>query len=258
MNRLMIWGLSLLGASLVWSSAAAHIILTSHQARHDQRSIKQGPCGLTGGTRSQNVYTYTAGETIVLVWDEFIPHPGHFRIAFDADGDDDFVDPADYDDFFTNEAVLFDELFPHDRGGARADWSQEVTLPDVVCDNCTLQLVQMMTDKPPYVVGTNDLYYNCIDLVLVAAPTPDGGPVEEDVGGVAPPADAGMDPGVDMAPPSVDAAAGDMGLEDRPRGGLEVVEDDGCSTVTGATPGAALLVLLLGLWRPRRRRASGR
>ena len=29
-----------------------------------------------------------------------------------------------------------------------------------------------MTDKPPYQVGTNDLYYNCIDLRLLPEPDP--------------------------------------------------------------------------------------
>jgi hypothetical protein len=45
-------------------------------------------------------------------------------------------------------------------------FSIDLTLPDLECDECTLQLAQIMTDKAPYVPGTNDLYYNCVDLVL--------------------------------------------------------------------------------------------
>jgi hypothetical protein len=29
-----------------------------------------------------------------------------------------------------------------------------------------------MTDKPPYVPATNDLYYNCLDVVLAPEPDP--------------------------------------------------------------------------------------
>lgn len=49
-------------------------------------------------------------------------------------------------------------------------------LPDVECDNCTLQAIQVMYDKPPYVTPGNDLYYQCADLVLrrgvAATPVP--------------------------------------------------------------------------------------
>lgn len=157
-------------------SVYGHIILTSHTARDGRDAIKQGPCGRANSERSENVYVFEPGETITLEWDEFIPHPGHFRVAFDAEGDDDFVDPADYDDFYTNDTVLLDNLYPHTRAESQGVYTQEVTLPDVECERCTLQLTQMMTDKPPYEVGTNDLYYNCIDISLrrsEPSPAPD-------------------------------------------------------------------------------------
>lgn len=94
------------------------------------------------------------------------------------------MDPENYEDLYTNDAVLVDELFPHERDEVEGPWSYELQLPDTPCDNCTLQLVQMMTDKPPYVVGTNDLYFNCLDLVLTAAAGDVGADTgtEEDVG----------------------------------------------------------------------------
>lgn len=178
--------LSLCSLLLNIQGGYAHIILTSHATRHGQNAIKQGPCGQAGSVRSENVYVYEPGEVITLIWDEFIPHPGHFRIAFDAEGDDDFVDPADVDDFYTNETVLLDNLFPHTRAESQGSYTQEVTLPEVECENCTLQLVQMMTDKPPYAVGTNDLYYNCIDITLRRADIENHG-----MGGAEVDADAG-------------------------------------------------------------------
>ena len=158
--------------SICASAATAHIALTSHEPRHGSQLIKSGPCGVAGSSRGDAVYTYSAGETITLEWDEYIYHPGYFRISFDDDGDDDFVDPADYFDFYTNSTVLIDGLFEHGSPAGVSLYSTELTLPAVECDNCTLQLVQVMTDKPPYQVGTNDLYYNCIDLTLL--PEPDG------------------------------------------------------------------------------------
>ncbi|MFT6395324.1 MAG: hypothetical protein ACJAYU_000066, partial [Bradymonadia bacterium] len=157
--------------------ASAHMIISSHETRDGADEIKDGPCGLDGSTRGDVTHTFEAGSTIQLEWDEFVAHPGYYRIAFDADGQDDFVDPADYNDLYTNDSVLVDDLFPHERNEVDGTWVYELELPNTPCTNCTLQLVQMMTDKPPYVVGTNDLYFNCLDLVL----TEDVG--GEDVGG---------------------------------------------------------------------------
>lgn len=148
-------------------TAGAHIRLLDPLARHEQQ--KTAPCGVADDMRGDNIYTFEAGETITIRWEEFVPHPGHYRISFDADGFDDFVDPAAYDDFYTNEAVLLDNI--PDMEGTMM-YEQEITLPDVECDNCTLQVVQMMTDKPPYGDG-NDLYYQCIDIILTAGATTD-------------------------------------------------------------------------------------
>lgn len=176
---------------LLSSAAAAHIDLDSagtHLSRYGRKEIKKGPCGRTDGKRGTNVYTYKPGETITVAVDEFIPHPGYFRIAFDNDGDDGFKNPQTVDplnrecmndprdkcgasDFYNNETVLMDNLDPKSRGfGKKFSW--KVTLPDVTCDNCTLQVIQVMTDifpihapYDPSYTG-DDVYYQCIDLVL--------------------------------------------------------------------------------------------
>lgn len=146
--------------------AAAHLQVTSPQARHEQ--LKQGPCGAgADDPRGSVVHTFQPGQTITVVWDEFIDHPGHFRISFDADGQDDFVDPASFTDVSGGPAVLLDGIADRQGGG---EYSQSVTLPDVECESCTLQVVQVMTDKAPYGDG-NDLYYQCVDLVLSRSAT---------------------------------------------------------------------------------------
>jgi MYXO-CTERM domain-containing protein len=149
--------------ALCSGSAAAHIELTFPAPRTAQQ--KYGPCGAQGGVRGDVVTTFSPGQTITVTWNETIGHPGHYRISFDADGQDDFVDPASFTDTYSAPSVLLDDIADNPGVGP---YSAEITLPDIECDNCTLQLIQMMTDKPPYGDG-NDLYYQCADLVLVAA-----------------------------------------------------------------------------------------
>jgi hypothetical protein len=183
---------------LVASTGHAHISLDqagTHKSRYGDSDddIKNGPCGRAGGTRGTNVYTYKAGEMIEVEVSEFVSHPGYFRIAFDNDGDDGFKAPASIPseppsgracmgagdkcgqaDYYNNETVLegMDNLDPHLDGEDDTKWKWKVQLPDVTCDNCTLQIIQIMTEsfRAPYdpdaTTGVGDVYYQCIDLVL--------------------------------------------------------------------------------------------
>jgi hypothetical protein len=170
---------------------------------------------------------FEPGETIEVRWQEYIQHPGHYRIAFDEDGVDDFVDPSTMMELYSNEAVLLDGI--EDTG--ESDYRVSVTLPDVTCDRCTLQVVQVMYDKPPYEPGGNDLYYQCADLVLKAGDPPDAGPMPdagmEDAGSVS-------DPDAEGGPDSVDGTGG-----------------SGCRAVAGGDSAGWWLVAFL-LWMTRR------
>ena len=144
----------------VASPAAAHIQLDEPTARHTAQ--KRGPCGLARDPgRGDQITVYEPGQTITVRWRETINHPSHYRISFDEDGHDDFVEPAGFDDLYSGPSVLLDDISDQ-RGG---QYSAQVTLPDLECERCTLQLVQVMYDKPPYGDG-NDLYYQCADLAL--------------------------------------------------------------------------------------------
>lgn len=155
------------------TTAEAHLRVTEPTTRYGDEQ-KTGPCGRANGVRSANVHTFAPGAQIRIVWEEFIDHPGHYRIAFDDDGDDDFADPATADDLYNNDTVLEDGIADMN-GGV---YNHMVTLPNIECDNCTLQVIQVMTDKPPFGDG-NDMYYQCIDLVLSndAPGAPDAGTV---------------------------------------------------------------------------------
>lgn len=161
-------------ASLLFSSTAfAHIAMTVPAVRTvDQKS---GPCGATGSVRGSNVTEFQPGETITLEWDETVDHPGHYRIAFDDDGND-FQNPNNPGDAFAGTLV---EPIVDKTGG---HYTQQVTLPTTPCDNCTLQLVQVMTTSVPY----NSFYFQCADIRIagdVIGPDPD--PESGDVGGCA-------------------------------------------------------------------------
>jgi MYXO-CTERM domain-containing protein len=163
-------------------SAQAHINMFGELKDRggDQKTL---PCG--GAERGAGpVYTFEPGATITLGVDEFIPHPGYFRVSFDDDGTDGFKDPVSikplnpnrYDagvacrpkddsnlvdncgksDFCNvvsktgGPTVLWDNLDPHIpkdyTAASRKQWSWTVKLPDVECTNCTLQIQQIMED----------------------------------------------------------------------------------------------------------------
>jgi hypothetical protein len=158
---------------------------------------KQSPCD---GERGDGpVYTFEPGSTITLTVNEVIPHPSYFRIAFDDDGDDAFVEPASIDPIDSNRAcpynandkcgesdfcnvtsanggatVLWDNIEPHLAGAPRS-YTWNVKLPDVECDNCVIQVLQVMEDviHGAYCPtgsctdsSLEDIYHRCIDIVL--------------------------------------------------------------------------------------------
>lgn len=152
--------------------AVAHLGLVYPPSRYGAAVLKEGPCGRAGGARSGTVTALAPGSAVRVVWDEYVDHPGHFRIAFDADGDDDFADPiclrgcdtrAPEIALYGDPTVLLDGIADTLAGG---ESSAVVTLPDVECERCTLQVIQVMYDKPPFATPGNDIYYQCADLVL--------------------------------------------------------------------------------------------
>jgi hypothetical protein len=152
--------------------AQAHVRLVSPVSRYGDE-MKVGPCGRLGGLRTENVTTVRPGQDLEVVFDELIDHPGHYRIAFDPGGHDHLAPPAwDGASWVTpaEVALLADDI----PDAAPTHGRVTVRLPDVECDACTLQLIQVMTDKPPY-DGGDDFYYQCADLVL-SRTAPVGGP----------------------------------------------------------------------------------
>lgn len=177
---------------LTAAPAAAHVRLTAPVSRYGDE-MKAGPCGRLGGVRTANVTTFAPGQVIEVTFDEIIDHPGYYRIAFDPAGEGALAPPV-YDGgsrTWSNPAgaaVLADRIPDAAVGPTRG--AVQVTLPDVECQACTLQLIQVMTDKPPF-DGGDDFYYQCADLVLSRTgggpppppPPPPTPPLAADAGG---------------------------------------------------------------------------
>jgi Lytic polysaccharide mono-oxygenase, cellulose-degrading len=238
--------IGLVGAvSLAAPAASAHVQLRAPQQRDIDQ--KAGPCGLPDSTRGENVCEFQPGATITVEWDETVEHPGHFRVSFDDDGTDDLIDPSDYDDYYASEAVLVDEIGDRDVGAdGNPRYSMQIELPDIECDNCTLQLIQVMSDKPPWgPEGGDDIYYQCADLVLSpdapAEPAPDCGATTGE--------DAGPDPGGESdAGGASDAGSGGEGegSDGTSDDASDTSDEGGCAT-SGSSSGTGLLIALAAL-----------
>jgi hypothetical protein len=283
------------GVLLSSSVASAHLSLEqagTHKSRYGDGNddIKDGPCGHENGTRGTNVYTYKPGETITISVREYVVHPGYFRIAFDDDGDDDFMEPRSIkpvndhrtckggidkcgeSDFYNNDTVLMDNLDPHVTKAfidPAVDYTWEVQLPDVECDNCTLQIIQVMEDDDlhgpyspkgasPEILYIEDIYHTCIDLVLKADATGEENPEPEPFEPL-PSGDgdgAGDGDGV-MGEPGEHSHEPPPSTPGAPNAPAASGGDSKCAVGWGTTQaggaGASLLLGLLGLLFARRR-----
>ena len=305
MHRTILAGIlgSSLATLLYAAPVAAHISLEkggTHVSRYGDGSLKEGPCGMAGGVRGTHIYTYEPGSTITVSIVEFVTHPSYFRLAFDNDGDDGFKEPASinpidqnrtcpidvgdhcgkgvaFSDFYNTPAVLagMDNLNPHLAGSGHPKFTWQVTLPNVECTNCTLQVIQVMQDNlfhgdydPTPGVGVEDIYHQCIDLVLKhGAPVGDGGPTGGDDAGPADP-DAGPitddagEPGETPDGGGGGPGAGGGSVKDAGRAAAAPGQSGGCAVskttaaAGGVTSSASFLVGLALLGSRRRRRLT--
>ena len=230
MPRLALPVLALAGLALHAAAASAHIALVDPPPRHPM--LKLGPCGAgPGDLRGDIITTFQGGQTIVVKWTETVDHPGHYRISFDADGQDDFGDPASFDELNSNPAVLVDGIA--DKQGANQMYEQQITLPEISCDNCTLQVIQMMTDKPPYGDG-NDIYYQCADIVIEGLAGTTGG---DTTGGGTTSGDSTSGSTTSAGTATGDATTGDATTGDLPGGTGSTTNDPTTGATTSATTG---------------------
>ena len=250
MRRPLIGSLALAAAVSTAAVTQAHIALIQPSPRYIGDSmLKDGPCGVANDMRGATSTTFEPGQTITVMWDETIEHPGHYRILFAADGQN-FPTPVagvfctDGQEVTPGSGIYCLQDNIPDQGGS-PNYMATVTLPDVTCDNCTLQLIQYMDDNP-----ADPVYHTCADLVL--SPGGAGGS-----GGS--PSTTTTTTGRGTTTTTTGAGAGGSGGD--PGSGYDPYPDDegGCAigqsqgTTAAAALGALGLLALLG----RRRRARG-
>jgi hypothetical protein len=244
------------GSLMTFSAVSlAHVDLSTPNPRahgETEGNLKSGPCGQTTNGRTANVNVFAPGQTITVTWNEYIDHPAYYRIAFDDDGDDGFLmrtdgqtDPT-ADDPDTIEAALnmdaqilaiVKEENDTTAGPSTDIRSVDVTLPNVTCENCTLQVIQYMYNNP------GQGYFQCADIALRAAEqvgeNADAGLGGE--GGSASAGEAGA-AGAGGAPSSGSAGTSSGGSASTPlppRGGTGGTGGTGAAAGAGGAPSGA-------------------
>ncbi|HTA88516.1 MAG TPA: SCE4755 family polysaccharide monooxygenase-like protein [Polyangiaceae bacterium] len=183
----------------VSASAQAHFNLdapTPNTTTTDG-GMSSPPCGV--GTASGVITPVQGGHALTLQIDEFVPHTGFYRVALAIDSVselpvDDVVKDANgmilpptgkpsgisasavYEDPAVFP-VLGDHLLQHD-GTMPQMFQTNITLPNVNCAKCTLQVVEFMEGHPfntaiPPDTGPGGGYFyrHCADLKITADPS---------------------------------------------------------------------------------------
>jgi hypothetical protein len=200
MNKPRWAGLALASFSLLCATPAfAHFRLVQPPSWLNEDSLggpqKGSPCG-PGNTLlilgddvqpvpwSNAATTFSAGQTVVFQLEETVYHPGYFRVslahkkaaqATTADfPNPPLTDPVDchYDTKAVatgaHDNVLADGLFMAEgQDGTGRSLMSAVKLPDEPCEECSLQVVQVMEGHP----GSSCFYFHCADIKIVAAPS---------------------------------------------------------------------------------------
>ena len=209
---------------LLAAPAQAHFLLISPESFAEQNALgdpqKNPPCGQYDTIENPTgiVTTYEEGSVISVTIDEAIYHPGHYRVAI-AESPELLPDTPPVTagstacgstviDESPTLPILADGMIVHDSAFS-SNQTFDVQLPEgFTCDNCTLQVVQFMSNH-----GLNNpggcFYHHCATVSVV-------------------PAGGGDDVGVD------DVGADDVGTDD------DVImddtsEDDAAETDVGDT-----------------------
>jgi len=181
---------ALLFTILLPLSLSAHTRATFPTPRYDLDFIKNsndgGPCGdilatNRGVAPSGVISEFIPGDTITVMALETIGHVGVYAVYFAESND--AINPAGCGANKPGNCLeqnLIDDVA--DPAGNQGTHEIEVTLPDVECENCTIQVIQWMSDGN----GSYTPYYTCSDISLKAdaippdpsptpTPTPGGG-----------------------------------------------------------------------------------
>jgi len=237
------------------ATAQAHFTILAPPPASNSTNGGKGdpPCGPTD-TPSNVVTPVKGGSKLMLQVNEFVSHPGFYRVALSLKSRSELpLDNVVKDkngmvlapdskgtsataDYQANPVfpVLADNLFPHTSG---AMFSGEITLPNVNCDKCTLQVIEFMANHGSNGPKEGFFYHHCADLKITADtskpifdPTASGGAGGSSSGGASSSAGTGGTSGA-----SVGGAAGAIALGDGGTGGTATSSAGGASTGVGGS-----------------------
>jgi hypothetical protein len=191
MKRWAIMSTAALSLTMLAGSADAHFRLLAPASWIEENQLgdpqKAGPCGGTNTDYGKPTYAVTSvkgGTALRIKVQETIYHPGHYRVALAVNSPSELpVDPKATT--MTDERgrmisvsgeimnpvaapVLADGLFPHS-AKVDAPLETDVTLPNINCKACTLQVIQFMEQHGPNNPG-NYTYHHCAVLRITADP----------------------------------------------------------------------------------------
>jgi hypothetical protein len=157
--------------SLVAVTAQAHIQLDSPLPKYvyNINGIETAPCG--SGTLSSTVNPPIAGGSQLTVkWHETINHDGHYRIGLSANASD-FTVPTSLT--IPSPPLPSWDLADGipDVGGNSGSYTKTITLPNMNCPNCILQVLQIasLSSDGSNSGGYYTNYYGCADLAITAS-----------------------------------------------------------------------------------------
>src|SRR5581483_8365841 len=176
-------------AVLTAAAAQAHFKLITPEPMYQQGALgdpqKADPCGADGTEVASGapVPTFHPGDMVTITIDETVMHPGWYRVALGMTGPTSLpsvppVDAGPGDPCGTAD-IESPPVFPviadnelHHSTTFSGNQTFQVTLPaDKTCTNCTLQVIEFMSDHGLNPVG-GCFYHHCATINIEA---PDGG-----------------------------------------------------------------------------------
>ena len=147
---------------------------------------KLAPCGGTEvnpGTPTAATTAVKGGQKLKVVVEETVFHPGHYRIALARKRNllpaDPEVTMHDTDrgprslsakiESNPQPPLLADGLWAHTEKPTK-NWETEITIPNISCDGCQLQVIEFMAEHPGVRQGGFS-YHHCAVLDITADPS---------------------------------------------------------------------------------------
>lgn len=184
-------GMCVLALALIPAGADAHFRLLAPAAWIEENQLgdpqKAAPCGGTNTDFGKPTWAVTdvkGGTPLHVKVQETVYHPGHYRIALAVNAPNELpVDPVaqtmsdDKGKVMSMSGavmnpvappVLADGLWAHDDHVLHA-FETDITLPNINCKHCTLQVIQFMEQHPVNNPGQFS-YHHCAVLHITADP----------------------------------------------------------------------------------------